>query len=118
MPLADMQARLGYRLEAEYRSPAATGPTSAGPLPLLISARFTASARKARPPPPLDRALLRCRWALPSTVTAAADRRPKLADTTTMATDIAPDTHVESLIAEERATGEKDDLLIDKRPVE
>ncbi len=35
MPLPDMQTRLGYRLEAEYLSNTQTGPTSAGPLPLL-----------------------------------------------------------------------------------
>jgi len=35
LPLDGMQVRLGYRLEAEYLSRAAAGPTSAGPLPLL-----------------------------------------------------------------------------------
>lgn len=42
-------------------------------------------------------------------------KKPKVLE---VAPDIAPDTHVESLVDEERATGRQTDLLSDRRPVE
>ena len=49
---------------------------------------------------------------------ARPPKAPKDAGSPGIAHDTAPDTHVETLVSEERATGSKGDLLTDKRPVE
>jgi len=53
-----------------------------------------------------------------ASVSARPIKKPKAIDTADVSQDIAPDTHVEKLVNEERATSPRNDLLTDKRPVE
>ena len=53
-----------------------------------------------------------------ASVSAKPAKKPKSVDTPDVGQDIAPDTHVEKLVNEERATSPRNDLLTDKRPVE
>ena len=51
-------------------------------------------------------------------VSTRPTKKPKAVDTPDVSQDTAPDTHVEKLVNEERATSPRNDLLTDKRPVE
>lgn len=55
---------------------------------------------------------------LSASASARPAKKPKSVDTPDVSQDIAPDTHVEKLVDEERATSPRNDLLTDKRPVE